>query len=68
MDKTDARYLPLAVCNWCRRRAVKLPERGMTMRELAAPGSAVGAGGDGGVQEGLPGVRRHAARGNSRRR
>jgi len=36
MDTTDARYLPLAVLNERRRRAVKLRERGMTLREVAA--------------------------------
>jgi len=36
MDKTDARHLPLAVLNERRRRAVKLRERGMTLREVAA--------------------------------
>jgi transposase len=36
MDKTDARTLPLAVLNERRRRAVKLRERGMTLREVAA--------------------------------
>jgi len=36
MDKKDARYLPLAVLNERRRRAVKLRERGMTLREVAA--------------------------------
>jgi orotate phosphoribosyltransferase-like protein len=36
MDKTDARTLPLAVPNARRRRAVKLRERGMTLREVAA--------------------------------
>jgi transposase len=36
MEKTDARHLPLAVLNERRRRAVKLRERGMTLREVAA--------------------------------
>jgi transposase len=36
MDRTDARKLPLAVLNERRRRAVKLRERGMTLREVAA--------------------------------
>jgi transposase len=36
MDTTDARNLPLAVLNERRRRAVKLRERGMTLREVAA--------------------------------
>jgi len=36
MDKKDARYLPLAVLNERRRRAVKLRELGMTLREVAA--------------------------------
>jgi len=36
MDTTDARHLPLAVLNERRRRAVKLRERGMTLREVAA--------------------------------
>lgn len=36
MDKTDARTLPLAVLNERRRRAVRLRERGMTLREVAA--------------------------------
>jgi transposase len=36
MDKSDARRLPLAVLNERRRRAVKLRERGMTLREVAA--------------------------------
>ena len=35
MDTTDARNLPLAVLNERRRRAVKLRERGMTLREVA---------------------------------
>lgn len=35
MDRTDARTLPLAVLNERRRRAVKLRERGMTLREVA---------------------------------
>jgi transposase len=36
MDKSDARRLPLAVLNERRRRAVKLRERGMTLRDVAA--------------------------------
>jgi transposase len=36
MEKTDARNLPLPVLNERRRRAVKLRERGMTLREVAA--------------------------------
>jgi len=36
MDKTDTRTLPLAVVNERRRRAVKLRERGLTLREVAA--------------------------------
>lgn len=36
MDTTDARNLPLAVLNERRRRAVKLRERGLTLREVAA--------------------------------
>jgi transposase len=36
METTDARHLPLAVLNERRRRAVKLRERGMTLREVAA--------------------------------
>lgn len=36
MDKTDARTLSPAVLNERRRRAVKLRERGMTLREVAA--------------------------------
>jgi transposase len=36
MDKTDARTLPLSVLNERRRRAVKLRERGVTLREVAA--------------------------------
>lgn len=36
MDTTDARKLPLAVLNERRRRAVKLRERGMTLREVAS--------------------------------
>jgi transposase len=36
MDTTDARNLPLAVLNERRRRAVKLRERGMTLREVSA--------------------------------
>lgn len=36
MDTTDARHLPLAVLNERRRRAVKLRERGMTLRDVAA--------------------------------
>ncbi|MEW8057699.1 MAG: IS630 family transposase [Candidatus Thiodiazotropha sp.] len=36
MDKTDARKLPLAVLNERRRRAVKLRESGMKLREVAA--------------------------------
>ena len=36
MDKTDARHLPLVVLNERRRRAVKLRDRGMTLREVAA--------------------------------
>lgn len=35
MDKIDARTLPLAVLNERRRRAVKLRESGMTLREVA---------------------------------
>ena len=36
MDKTDTRTLPLSVVNERRRRAVKLRERGLTLREVAA--------------------------------
>lgn len=36
MNKTDSRTLPLPVLNERRRRAVKLRERGMTLREVAA--------------------------------
>jgi len=36
MDKTGARKLPLAVLNERRRRAVKLRERGLLLREVAA--------------------------------
>jgi transposase len=36
MDKSDARTLPLAVLNERRRRAVKLREQGLTLREVAA--------------------------------
>jgi sulfate adenylyltransferase subunit 2 len=36
MDTKDARKLPLAVLNERRRRAVKLRERGMTLREVPA--------------------------------
>ena len=36
MDTTDARNLPLVVLNERRRRAVKLRERGMTLRDVAS--------------------------------
>lgn len=36
MDTADARNLPLAVLNERRRRAVKLRERGMTLREVTS--------------------------------
>ena len=36
MNTSDERQLPLAVLNERRRRAVKLRERGMTLREVAA--------------------------------
>ena len=36
MDTTDARKLPLAILDERRRRAVKLQERGMTLREVAS--------------------------------
>jgi sulfate adenylyltransferase subunit 2 len=36
MDKTGARKLPLAVLDKRRRRAVKLRERGLLLREVAA--------------------------------
>ncbi|MFV0276325.1 MAG: IS630 family transposase [Parahaliea sp.] len=36
MDRADVRHLPPAVLNERRRRAVKLRERGMTLREVAA--------------------------------